>query len=269
MAHVTVNYYITHEESISLEELEKQTQQMKLHIFPTHQEQSTFAAEQIINTVKEKPTAVLCLASGETPRLTYSTVVSLAKKQQVDFSHVHFVGLDEWVGIPSTNAGSCYYFLNDTIFHSLEVDKNRIHIFDGLADDLSFECKKMNEIITVLGGIDLILVGVGLNGHVGFNEPGVASNLYAHVADLDPITTQVGQKYFTAATNLTKGITLGLSHFMEARVAIIVANGNKKAAIVKNALELEVSTQIPASIIRNHKNGMIVLDSEAGSQLRH
>ncbi len=240
---------------------------MKLNIFPSHQDQSTFVAEQIINAVREKPTAVFCLASGETPRLTYSIVVSLAKKQHVDFSHVRFVGLDEWVGISPTNSGSCYCFLNETIFKPLGINENQIHFFDGLSQELSHECKKMNEIIAESGGIDLMLVGIGLNGHIGFNEPGVPSNLYAHVIELDSITQQVGQKYFTTATPLTKGITLGLSHFLEAKLAIVMANGNKKASIIKSSLELEVSNQIPASLIRNHKNGMVALDEEAASQL--
>src|SRR5258706_3758063 len=239
---------------------------MELTVFSSYDKLSEFAAEQILQTIKSKAEAVLCLATGESPKLTYSMFVQKAKEQKIDLTKVHFVALDEWIGIPSTNPGSCHHFLKENLFSPLGITKN-IHLFDAFAADYSRECENMNETIRSLGGIDLMLVGIGMNGHIGVNETGTLETLYAHVQDLDSTTRQVGQKYFTEKTELNKGITLGLSHFFEARHAIMLANGNKKSSIIKSALEGTISTQIPTSLVRKHLNAQVLIDQEAASEL--
>ncbi len=239
---------------------------MELTVFSSYDKLSEFAAEQILQTIKSKPQAVLCLATGESPKLTYSMLVQKVTEQKIDLGEVHFVALDEWIGIPSTNPGSCHHFLKENLFSPLGITKN-IHLFDAFAADYTKECEKMNETIRSLGGIDLMLVGIGMNGHIGFNEPGTLETLYAHVQDLDSITSQVGQKYFAEKTELKKGITLGLSHFFEARHAIMLANGKKKSSIIKSALEGTISTQVPASLVRKHSNAQVLIDQEAASEL--
>ena len=129
------------------------------------------------------------------------------------------------------------------------------------------ECTDMDEFIRQRGGIDLMIVGVGRNGHIGFNEPGVRFEQYSHVVDLDETTQTVGQKYFREETTLTQGITLGLQHLMEARKAVLIANGNKKADVMRRAIEEEITTDMPASIMRKHPDGEIILDKEASSLL--
>ncbi len=240
---------------------------MKLEIFKNYDELSRNAAKLILETVASKPNAVLCLATGDSPLLTYQYVVSESKLEGIDFSQARFVGLDEWVGIAPTNPGSCKFYLNKNLFEPLHVHSSHIHLFDGLSNALDDECRKMDDAIKNLGGIDLMIVGVGVNGHIGFNEPGVNPGLYAHIIELEEITRIVGQKYFGEATQLSKGITLGLQHFLEARTAVVVANGEKKAAIIKKAIESPVSNSIPATSIRNHHNGLVYIDREAASQL--
>jgi len=239
---------------------------MELTVFDSYNKLSEFAAEQIIQTIKSKPQVVLCLATGESPKLTYNLLVKKVIEQKIDLKNVHFVALDEWIGIPPTNPGSCHYFLNENLFSPLGIKKN-IHLFDAFAADFPKECEKMNEAIRHLDGIDLMLVGVGMNGHIGFNEPGTSESLYAHVQDLDSITSQVGQKYFTEKTELQKGITLGLRHFFEARQVLILANGKKKSLIIKRALVEPISIQVPASLVRKHSHAKVLIDQEAASEL--
>ena len=115
------------------------------------------------------------------------------------------------------------------------------------------------------GGIDIAIVGLGMNGHIGMNEPGTSPSLYAHVADIDAITQEVGQKYFKKEQQLTHGLTLGIASLMDAKNIVLLVSGNKKAAIVHKVLEGEISEELPASLLRNHKNFHVYLDAEAAS----
>lgn len=240
---------------------------MTLKIFADNTELSHFAANQILDCVQSKPNAVLCLASGETPKLTYRLVVEGAQQRHLDFSKTTIFALDEWVGIGTTNIGSCHYFLTENLLNPLGIHANQFHFFDGLAQNPQAVCDAINTKIAALGGLDLILVGVGLNGHVGFNEPGAPLTHHARVSDLDPITMEVGQKYFAETTTLSKGLTMGLADFLEARTAILMASGKKKATIMKQAIEGKISNAVPASLTRQHKNGFVLLDEDAASEL--
>lgn len=240
---------------------------MELKIYHDYQTLSEHAADEILQEVKNHPHAVICLASGDTPRLTYRLMVEKSISQKVDFKKVTFIGLDEWMGIPPENEGSCHYFLYENIFKALQIEPNHIHLFDGLSTDPEKEVEKMNSVISHKGGLDLMVVGVGMNGHIGFNEPGVSPDLYAHVAPLDEITKSVGQKYFKLQTSLTHGITLGLKHFMQSEKVILIANGEKKAPIIQRALEGNISTEFPASLILRHPNPVVMIDQGAASLL--
>jgi glucosamine-6-phosphate isomerase len=240
---------------------------MILKIATDYESMSLLAAEEIINTVKNKPNALLCIAAGDTPKRMCRLVYQIAEKENVNFSRCNFVSLDEWVGISPDNEGSCMYFLNTMLFGPLKIDQEHAHVFNSLSKDLARECEDMDNFIKAKGGIDLMVVGVGRNGHIGFNEPGLPFDNYSHVVDLDSTTTSVGQKYFKEATVLTKGITLGLKHLLESRKAILIANGNKKAEVIRQAVEGEVNPQMPASIMREHPKGLVIIDEEASSLL--
>ena len=241
---------------------------MQLIVFKDYHALSQQAAEEIIELVKRKPDAVLCLASGSTPLLTCELLVQKAGAENMDLSSCTFIGLDEWVGIPPENEGSCAYFFHDHVFKHLNFSSSRIHLFNALSGNLQQECKKMDDVIFERGGIDLMLVGVGMNGHIGFNEPGISFDLYAHVAELDETTTSVGQKYFKEATALRRGITLGLKHLLESKKVLMLANGSKKAAIIQKALEGEITNRLPAGIIRRHPNSTVMIDAEAATMLK-
>jgi glucosamine-6-phosphate isomerase len=240
---------------------------MKLIIEKDYDSMSLRAARHVMDLVKTKPGAVICIAAGHTPELTCNLIAQIANKENIDFSRCYFVSLDEWVGIPPENEGSCQYFLRNCLFNPLHINEKNIHVFNAMASDMEKECKDMDNFIRKHGGIDLIIVGVGRNGHIGFNEPGASFEQYSHVIDLHETTQTVGQKYFREETTLTQGITLGLQHLIEARKAILIANGERKAAVMKETIEGEISPQMPASIIRNHANGEIIIDKEAASLL--
>jgi glucosamine-6-phosphate isomerase len=240
---------------------------MELKTFPDHSSLSNEVALELIAAVKAKPDLLLCLASGDTPLLSYIKTIGLVKKEGIDFSKVRFVALDEWVGIPPDSKGSCNHFLRDHLFQHLPILKENIRLFDAMAVNLQEECRLTDQFILKNGPVDFMVVGIGMNGHIGFNEPGIADNLVSHVINLDEMTKAVGQKYFPGATALTKGITLGFGHIMRARKVIMVANGKHKAEIVASAVEQEITTDIPASLLRRHRNSYFFIDSEAASRL--
>ncbi len=240
---------------------------MKLSVFSNYRLLSENASDKIIDLVKNKPTAVLCLASGDTPRLCYQLLVEKGIAANIDFSAITFIGLDEWVGIPPTNEGSCHYFFDNLLLKQLNFSPCNIHLFDGMSVNLKGECEKMDQLLKEKAGIDLMLVGVGMNGHIGFNEPGISFNNYSHLVELDNTTASVGQKYFKVPTTLKYGITIGLKHLLETPKVLMLASGFKKAPVIKNALEEEISEQMPASIIRTHPNSEVMLDEEAASLL--
>lgn len=238
---------------------------MKLTVFPTYALLSDFVAEAMIQLLKDKPGAVICLASGNSPKLSCELFVQKAKASSLDISQFFFVGLDEWAGLGPGTSGSCHYDFATRIFEPLSIPSSQYHLFNGLAGDLQQECRLMDTVIQEKGGIDLMVVGIGMNGHIGFNEPGSAFNLLSHVAELDTTTTTVGQKYFTNRMALKQGITLGFAHLLAARKVLLIANGDAKAGVIKKAVEESPSPSFPASVMQLHSNGAILVDSAAAS----
>jgi glucosamine-6-phosphate isomerase len=240
---------------------------MHIKVFPDYHSMSAATAAAIIHCIQKKPNAFLCFATGDTPKLTYQLLVEHVEKGKVDFSKCFMIGLDEWLGIPPGNSGSCHHFLHRHLFNPLSIHPSQIHLFDALTTDEQAECKKMNNLIMKKGSIDFMLVGVGMNGHIGFNEPGTDINSLAHISQLDNVTRTVGKKYFDQEVKINKGITLGLKHVMRARTLVLVANGKKKSPVIKRAIEGEIDESFPASFVRQHRNAIIMLDSEAASEL--
>lgn len=240
---------------------------MQLRIFKDYPALSDAVASEIVELAKSNPEAVFCFASGDTPRMAFTMLAAKAREEQVSFDRCTFIGLDEWVGIPPENEGSCHSFLHTTVFKSLHISPNKIHLFNAMSNELFKQCETMDKLIRDIGGIDLMVVGIGMNGHIGFNEPGIPFDKYSHVANLDETTQSVGQKYFKQNSSLKQGITVGLQHLMEAREVILMANGAKKAPIIKKAVEGEVNNDVPASIMQLHEQGWVMVDEEAASLL--
>jgi glucosamine-6-phosphate deaminase len=240
---------------------------MKLRTYAGYNEMCRAAAEIIINQVKLKPDSLFCLTSGDTPAGIYKLLVQYQKEGKVDFSTCFFVGLDEWVGMDKNDAGSCTNFLYETFFTPAKIDPTRMMVFDAKATDLDASCTAMDNFIKEKGPVAIMLVGIGMNGHIGLNEPGVDFNSYAHHSPLAQITIEVGQKYFAHQTQLTEGITLGLKHLQEAKIPMLLASGKKKAGIIGKVLQGEVTNEVPASIFQTLDAAYIMLDEDAASKL--
>jgi glucosamine-6-phosphate isomerase len=232
-------------------------------VLADYTEMSAAAAATIIDCIKQKPDALLCFASGDTPKLTYQRLAERVANEKIDISQVFMIGLDEWLGIPPVDSGSCHYFLQHYLFQPMHVPATNYHLFDALTTNEDNECRKMDQLIFERRGIDMMVVGVGMNGHIGFNEPGTPIDSTSHVAVLDEITQTVGQKYFTGQVVIGKGITVGLKQVMDAGTLLMIANGKKKAPVIQKTLETKTGNHFPASLIREHRNGMLLIDRDA------
>lgn len=230
---------------------------MQQRTFPDHAALSHHAADYIANLVRQKSDAVLCLASGDTPTETYRILSQMVHSGEIDLSQCRFIGLDEWVGFGPDDVGSCGYYVYRDLFTPANIRPEQITYFDAKSDNLAAECARVDAAIAQFGGLDLLLVGIGMNGHIALNEPGTSFSLRCHVVQLAQSTIDVGQKYFTQPTTLTQGITLGLQHLTEARDVILMASGARKAAIVNEALTGPVTENLPASIMQTHQNGRV------------
>ena len=228
---------------------------------------SEAAASKILDCVKAKPDVLLCFATGDTPKLTYQLLSEMAKRNRVDFSRCFIISLDEWIGIPRDNPGSCHFFLHKYLFQPLGILSSQVHLFDSMTTNEELECQRMNKLIEEKGPIDFMVLGVGMNGHIGFNEPGTNIDSTAHVAILDETTRTVGKKYFQEEVKINKGITLGLKQVLQAGTVLMIANGIKKAPVIKQAMEGEISPLFPASLMRLHKRGLLMIDTAAASEL--
>ncbi|MBL4678917.1 MAG: glucosamine-6-phosphate deaminase [Mucilaginibacter sp.] len=241
---------------------------MEVKVYSNYDEMSKAAAELVARQLAEKPNSVLVFPSGDSPTGTLNYLVAWANDGRIDLTNAFIIGLDEWVGMDENDKGSCKYYLKNTFFDKLNTKLTNVTLFNAKANDLEAECERMNSFIASKGGLDIMMVGIGMNGHLGLNEPGTPFDLYAHLSELDPVTVEVGQKYFDTATPLTGGITLGLQHLAEAGKAVLIASGAKKAEIIAESLQGEVSTAVPASILQTLDNALVLLDEDGASSLK-
>jgi glucosamine-6-phosphate deaminase len=240
---------------------------MEKIVYKNYSELSLKTAQQIAAIVLEKPDALLCFPAGDTSVGTFNHLIELNKAGKVSFKHCKIVGLDEWTKLGKSRNENCFSFLKKHLFDHIDYSSENLCFFDGESADLERECNKTDQFIRENGPIDMVLLGVGMNGHLGLNEPGTSFDLYSHIVDLDDVTKIVGKKYFTGDVSLTGGISLGVKYFMEAKTVILQLNGEKKAEIVKHLIESEITTDFPASALKSHKNAFLLLDKEASKYL--
>lgn len=204
----------------------------------------------------------ICLASGDTLRRTYQYVAE--QYQQKAFPlRATIVGLDEWVGFGQEDEGSCQYYMHQDLYQHLPLKSGQLHEFDALqsGSSLEEECKKMNELLSVLP-LNLMILGIGQNGHLGLNEPGASFTAQAHITQLSPATMRVAQKYFPDETVLTEGITLGIGNMLASKKIFLVANGKHKRNIVQQLIFSEVNEALPATSIKIHGNATLLITDD-------
>jgi glucosamine-6-phosphate isomerase len=240
---------------------------MTIKLYPDYTALSRATADLIVEYINKKNDSIICLASGHTPRSVFECLVEDVKLNRLDISKCFFVSLDEWVGIAASQKGSCRQMMDVDFFNPLQIPSSHIKFFNGLTDDLESEVKNMNTFIKSQGGLDIMLVGIGTNGHIAMNEPGTSFDIDAHISTLAEETKNIGQKYFQESTILDSGITLGLKHFREAKLPILMANGEKKAAIIKQTFSSPPVESLPSSVIHLISQGYIMIDDfSAGKQ---
>ena len=239
---------------------------MKTTIAGDYGELSGITAGRIASYIRENRNSLLCLAAGDTPLGAFAELVKMQSSGKVNLSDVYYAGLDEWIGLGPDDKGSCYQVMRDSFYNPAGIPREHIHVFDGLADPAD-ECGAMNKWLADRGPIGLTLLGVGMNGHIGFNEPGVRETDGAIIVPLDETTKSVSVKYFGKTRPVTTGITQGLSALLKADTVLIMASGKRKAALVKKALYGEKTAMFPASMLRDHPNLTLLLDREAAADI--
>jgi len=209
------------------------------------------------------PRSVLGLATGSTPIGTYRQLIEWYEKGDVDFSEVSSINLDEYVGLMPENVQSYRYYMDTNFFDKTNIDKLKTYLPNGIASDIVTECLHYDELITTLGGIDLQLLGLGHNGHIGFNEPGAAFEKGTHLVNLSDATIRANKRFFDRYEEVPKqAITMGMKSIMQAKKIILIVSGEDKREILKKALYGVVTPQIPASILQLHNDLTVITDFE-------
>ena len=228
----------------------------------TYEEMSAIAAGIIGGQVLLKPNCVLGLATGSSPIGTYKDLVKSYENGILDFSEVRTVNLDEYCGLDDTNPNSYRYFMNDNLFDHVNIDKANTHVPNGHADDLEEEAVRYESFIQSLGGIDLQLLGIGHNGHIGFNEPTDNSPATVHTVQLTESTINANSRLFERREDVpTQAITMGIGTIMKAKKILLIA-GPDKAEIVEKACFGKVTPEVPASVLQLHPDVTVILSAE-------
>lgn len=224
------------------------------------------AAKIIASQVILKPDSVLSLATGSTPIGIYKNLIEWYNNGDLDFSLVKTVNLDEYKGLPCQNDQSYYYFMHHNLFSHININANNTNLPDGMKGD--GECERYDNLINSLGGIDIQLLGLGLNGHIGFNEPADYFPAKTHCVDLTKSTIEANSRFFASMDEVPKqAYTMGIGTIMSARKVLMVVSGKAKADIVKEMVLGNVTPKVPASILQFHKDAIVVADEDALSLL--
>ena len=225
----------------------------------TYVELSKKAAGIIAAQIINKPDCVLGLATGSSPVGTYDKLTEYNKNGDIDFSKVTTVNLDEYEGLDENNDQSYRYFMNKNLFDRVNIDKANTYVPDGCAKDLIKEGQEYDELIKKLGGIDLQLLGIGLDGHIGFNEPDEFFTAETHPVDLDPSTIKANARFFASEADVPKrAITMGMLSIMQAKKILLIANSSAKKEILEKAFYGPITPEVPASILQLHPDVTVI-----------
>jgi glucosamine-6-phosphate isomerase len=241
---------------------------MNLKICADYTELSVAAAQRIASFIEGHPGALLCFAAGETPLGALKQLVRMQDEKQIDLSSMYYVGLDEWVGLGYGDVGSCKQVMHDNFYGPARIPAEQISVFDGLDPDMERQTTNAFTFIENHGGIAFTMLGVGMNGHLGFNEPGTSPDFTGGVVTLDETTRSVGKKYFNEPFHLEFGITIGIKTLLGAKEILLIANGEKKAGIIRKALAENPAVSVPASLIQRHRGLQVFLDTGAAAFLQ-
>ncbi len=242
---------------------------MRIYQAKDYNEMSRKAANIISAQVIMKPDAVLGLATGSSPLGTYRQLIEWYQKGDLDFSEVHTVNLDEYKGLSPSNPQSYYYFMQENLLGHINVKPENTNIPNGLETDEALECSRYDNVIKELGGIDIQLLGIGNNAHIGFNEPGEAFEKGTHCVRLTENTIQANSRFFSSMDEVPRyAYSMGIQNIMEAKCILLIASGAAKAQALYNALFGPITPAVPASILQLHPNVFVAADTDALSLIK-
>ncbi len=232
---------------------------MKFIQVDTYKKLSRDAANIISAQVILKPNSVLGLATGSSPEGIYEQLIDWYKQGDIDFSKVTTINLDEYVGLEGTHVQSYRYFMQEKLFDHINIELEHTHVPNGCAKDFAKECIDYDKMIAEMGGIDLQLLGIGLDGHIGFNEPDKCFAKNTHIVDLHDSTIKANSRFFTSEEEVPKqAITMGMISIMQAKRILLVANGHEKKEILDKAFNGPITPEIPASILQLHPDITVI-----------
>ena len=236
---------------------------MNIIVCKNYDEMSQRAAQMVAAQIKEKPKFVLGLATGSTPEGLYAQLIEMYKSGELSFKDVTTVNLDEYYPITPTNDQSYRYFMNDRLFDHIDIDKANTNVPDGTAADPVAEGHRYEQLITDLGGIDLQILGIGRNGHIGFNEPDQKLMLDTHVTNLTKSTIEANSRFFASANDVPRqALTMGMGSIFKAKSIILLASGATKKEAVSAMLERSVDTSFPATMLNFHPNVTLICTAD-------
>lgn len=237
---------------------------MKIIEVKNYEEMSQAAAKYIIDKVKQNPTITLGLATGGTPKGTYQNLIGDFRKNSTSYQKVTTFNLDEYIGFSGTHPNSYRYYMDHQLFNHINIPKSQTNIPLGDVKDMAKECHRYEQLIEDHGGIDLQILGIGSNGHIGFNEPGTKFGAKTHIVTLDESTRHANSRYFKALEEVPKyAISMGIASIMKSREILLLASGESKKEAMKQLLCGEVTEIFPASILQLHPDVTVIADEKA------
>lgn len=237
---------------------------MKIIKVKNYEELSKEAALFAIEKIRKSPNMKLGLATGGTPEGMYEELIKDHQENHTSYSDITTFNLDEYIGLDGKHESSYRYFMNHHLFNHIDIDKAKTHIPNGNVKDSTVECTQYEQLIKEKGGIDLQLLGIGANGHIGFNEPGSSFQSRTHIVELTATTRNANARFFEKLEDVpTHAITMGISTIMEAKEILLLASGEGKQEAMRRLLSGEVTEDFPASILNNHPNITIIADEAA------
>ena len=227
----------------------------------TYEELSRCAADMILAAVREKPECVLGLATGSTPIGTYDCLAAACREGKATFRQAKTINLDEYTGLGENDPQSYRFFMEEHLFRYIDIRRENTHIPNGLAPDAAEECKRYEALYERLGGIDLQLLGIGQNGHIGFNEPSRSLEAGTHVVELSESTRIANSRNFASLSAVPHGaITLGMGGILKARRILLLASGEQKKEALRKAVHGKVDPEVPASFLQLHPDVTVICD---------
>ncbi|HHY99801.1 MAG TPA: glucosamine-6-phosphate deaminase [Sedimentibacter sp.] len=236
---------------------------MEVIIKNNYQEVSRLAAAYLMKTVEMKEDAIIGLPTGSTPLGMYKEVID-NYKGRISFQKVRTFNLDEYVGLDRTNVNSYRYFMDENLFSHIDIKEENIHIPNGVAPDLEQECRNYEELLKTRGRMDIIFLGIGQNGHIGFNEPGDCFEPYTHIVRLTENTINANKRFFDDIEKVPKtAITMGIKTILSAKKIVLLATGSSKAEAIFKTVKGKITPRVPASILQLHDDVTLIIDEEA------